>query len=255
MSSVCAFVLTRNRKALLGECVRALLAQTHPSTGDRARQRLDDGTRGAPARRGAARRPARALRAARGNTGRGRRLPRRAGAPRDRGPGGTGCGSWTTTPSRAPNALGDAPSPPPPQDDAASCSAVVHPGRGSTTSSTAAGWGAHHHRSRPRVYEPGAGAMGGRVRVVRGPAAAHTVAARCGRPADRPRFFNRLRRRRVLAALREHGHIRLVPESEILHKVPDRRRRRDDAAARVLLTAASPDLRPGPVAGVLAGPL
>ena len=30
MSSVCAFVLTRNRKALLVECLRALLSQTHP---------------------------------------------------------------------------------------------------------------------------------------------------------------------------------------------------------------------------------
>ena len=30
MTSVCAFVLTRNRKALLEECVRALLVQTHP---------------------------------------------------------------------------------------------------------------------------------------------------------------------------------------------------------------------------------
>jgi GT2 family glycosyltransferase len=30
MSSVCAFVLTRNRKVLLAECLRGLLAQTHP---------------------------------------------------------------------------------------------------------------------------------------------------------------------------------------------------------------------------------
>ncbi len=30
MSSVCAFVLTRNRKALLAECLHGLLAQTHP---------------------------------------------------------------------------------------------------------------------------------------------------------------------------------------------------------------------------------
>ena len=29
-ASVCAFVLTRNRKALLGECLRGLLGQTHP---------------------------------------------------------------------------------------------------------------------------------------------------------------------------------------------------------------------------------
>ena len=170
--SVCAFVLTRNRKELLAECVRALLAQTHPvdqvivldnastdGTEEHLRaegllddprvrfERREENTGGAGGYREGVRlgdrgRPRLAL-------AHGRR--RRAAPGRARAPA----------------------RPPPAQDpgDAGVCSAVVAPRRRRSTSSTAAAWGASSCRC-PRRLRAGP-ARGGRLRVVRRAAHAH----------------------------------------------------------------------------------
>ena len=180
MSVVCAFVLTRNRKELLVECVRALLAQTHPVdlviVLDNA---STDGTRGAPARGGPARRRARALRAPRGEHRRRRRLPRgRAAGDRGRPRLALADGRRRrAAPRRARDAARGGRAAATPR----SCAAVVHPD-GSIDLQHRCRMGRFITPLPETAYEPGRREEVD-VRVVR--RAAHADAAPRARPACR----------------------------------------------------------------------
>ncbi len=214
MTSVCAFVLTRNRKALLAECVRALLAQTHPVDEvivlDNA---SDDGTEEHLRAEGLLDDPRVRFERRDVNTG-------GAGGYREGVRLGIEAGRdwlWLMDDDAEPRhdaletllaAAADG--------DAAVCSAVVHPD-GSIDL---------QHRCRMGrfiVPLPESAYAGGRREEVQCASFVgllmRTSAAR-GAGLPIAEFFIGYDDAEYSLRLREHGRIRLVPESEILHKVP-----------------------------------
>lgn len=214
MSSVCAFVLTRNRKALLEECVRALLAQTHPvervivldnaSTDGteehlRASGLLDDERVGFERREE--------------NTGGagGYREGVRLGVEADRD------WLWLMDDDAEPredaleHLLAAAE-----DGDAAVCSAVVHPD-GSIDLQHRCRMGRFIVPLAPDAYAPGR-----REEVECASFVGLLMRTGAARAAGLPiaEFFIGYDDAEYSLRLREHGRIRLVPESEILHKVP-----------------------------------
>lgn len=214
MTSVCAFVLTRNRKALLAECVRALLAQTHPVEQvivlDNA---STDGTEEHLRECGLLDEPRVRFERRSENTGGagGYREGVRLGVEAAR--------DWLW--------LMDDDAEPRPDaleklvaaaaaDDAAVCPAVVHPD-GSIDL---------QHRCRMgRFIVPlpeSAYAPGRREEVECASFVGLLMRTDAARAAGLPiaEFFIGYDDAEYSLRLREHGRIRLVPESEILHKVP-----------------------------------
>jgi GT2 family glycosyltransferase len=214
LTSVCAFVLTRNRKALLAECVRALLAQTHPVDEvivlDNA---SDDGTEEHLRAEGLLDDPRVRFERRDVNTG-------GAGGYREGVRLGIEAGRdwlWLMDDDAEPRhdaletllaAAADG--------DAAVCSAVVHPD-GSIDL---------QHRCRMGrfiVPLPESAYAGGRREEVQCASFVgllmRTSAAR-GAGLPIAEFFIGYDDAEYSLRLREHGRIRLVPESEILHKVP-----------------------------------
>ena len=214
MSSVCAFVLTRNRRELLVECVHALLAQTHPvdlvivldnastdGTEEHLREHgLLDDERVRFERREE-------------NTGGagGYREGVRLGIEADRD------WLWLMDDDAEPRAdaletLLAAAEP----GDAAVCSAVVHPD-GSIDLQHRCRMGRFITPLPPEVYEPGR-----REEVECASFVGLLMRTGAARAAGLPiaEFFIGYDDAEYSLRLREHGRIRLVPESEILHKVP-----------------------------------
>jgi GT2 family glycosyltransferase len=214
VTSVCAFVLTRNRKALLEECVRALLAQTHPveqvivldnASTDGTEAHLRDAGLLDDERVRFERREV--------NTGGagGYREGVRLGIEADR--------DWLwlmdDDAEPRPDALERLLAAAEP-GDAAVCSAVVHPD-GSIDLQHRCRMGRFIVPLGEEAYAPGrreevqcASFVGLLMR---------TPAARAsGLPIAE--FFIGYDDAEYSLRLREHGRIRLVPESEILHKVP-----------------------------------
>ncbi|MDQ3739445.1 MAG: glycosyltransferase [Actinomycetota bacterium] len=213
-ASVCAFVLTRNRKALLEECVRGLLAQTHPVdlviVLDNA---STDGTEEHLRAAGLLDDPRVRFERREENTG-------GAGGYREGVRLGIEAGRdwlWLMDDDAEPRQdalellLGAAD-----EGDAAVCSAVVHPDGAIDL----------QHRCRmgrfivpldPEVY-----AAGRREEVECASFVGLLVRTSAARAAGLPiaEFFIGYDDAEYSLRLREHGRIRLVPESEILHKVP-----------------------------------
>lgn len=212
--TVCAFVLTRNRKVLLGECVRAVLAQRHPV--DRLivlDNASTDGTEAFLHEEGLLDDPRVRLERREVNTGGagGYREGLRLGIDEDR--------DWIwlmdddaePRPDALERLLAAAPA-----HAAAVCTSVLHPdGRVDV-----------QHRCRmgrfivplpEEVYEPGrrervtcASFVGLLVRT--------TAARRAGLPVAE--MFLGYDDAEYSLRLREHGDIVLVPEAQMLHKVP-----------------------------------
>jgi rhamnopyranosyl-N-acetylglucosaminyl-diphospho-decaprenol beta-1,3/1,4-galactofuranosyltransferase len=214
MTSVCAFVLTRNRKALLVECVRGLLAQTHPVEQvivlDNA---STDGTEEHLRAEGLLDEPRVRFERREENTG-------GAGGYREGVRLGVEAGRdwlWLMDDDAEPRhdaletLLGAAD-----EGDAAVCSAVVHPD-GSIDL---------QHRCRMARFivplAPDAYAAGRREEVECASFVGLLMRTPAARAAGLPiaEFFIGYDDAEYSLRLREHGRIRLVPESEILHKVP-----------------------------------
>ncbi|HEX8123165.1 MAG TPA: glycosyltransferase [Solirubrobacteraceae bacterium] len=214
MSSVCAFVLTRNRKALLAECVRALLAQTHPVDevivlDNASTDGTEEHLRGA----GLLDDPRVRFERREENTG-------GAGGYREGVRLGVQAGRdwvWLMDDDAEPreDALAELIAAANP-GDAAVCSAVVHPD-GSIDL---------QHRCRMgRFIVPlpeSAYAAGRREEVQCASFVGLLMRTGAARAAGLPiaEFFIGYDDAEYSLRLREHGRIRLVPESEILHKVP-----------------------------------
>jgi rhamnopyranosyl-N-acetylglucosaminyl-diphospho-decaprenol beta-1,3/1,4-galactofuranosyltransferase len=214
MTSICAFVLTRDRKALLAECVRALLAQTHPVEQvivlDNA---SSDGTEEHLRECGLLDDPRVRFERREENTGGagGYREGVRLGVEAERD------WLWLMDDDAEPRSdaleqlLSAAAA-----GDAAVCSAVVHPD-GSID---------RQHRCRMgRFIVPlpeSAYAPGRREEVECASFVGLLMRTDAARAAGLPiaEFFIGYDDAEYSLRLREHGRIRLVPESEILHKVP-----------------------------------
>ncbi len=214
MSSVCAFVLTRDRKELLAECVRALLAQTHPVDEvivlDNA---STDGTEEHLRGSGLLDDPRVRFERREVNTGGagGYREGVRLGIEAERD------WIWLMDDDAEPREdalatlLGAAE-----EGDAAVCSAVVHPDGDIDL----------QHRCRMgRFIVPlpaSAYAPGRREEVECASFVGLLMRTPAARASGLPiaEFFIGYDDAEYSLRLREHGRIRLVPESEILHKVP-----------------------------------
>ena len=214
MSSVCAFVLTRNRKALLEECVRALLAQTH-----RVEQVIvldnasTDGTEEHLRAAGLLDDPRVRFERREENTGGagGYREGVRLGVEADRD------WLWLMDDDAEPRedalekllaaAAGE---------DAAVCSSVVHPD-GSIDLQHRCRMGRFIVPLPADVYAPGR-----REEVECASFVGLLMRTGAARAAGLPiaEFFIGYDDAEYSLRLRRHGRIRLVPESEILHKVP-----------------------------------
>jgi GT2 family glycosyltransferase len=214
MTSVCAFVLTRNRKELLEECVRGLLAQTHPVDEvvvlDNA---STDGTEDHLRAAGLLDDPRVRFERREENTG-------GAGGYREGVRLGVEAGRdwvWLMDDDAEPrhDALATLLAAAEP-GDAAVCSAVVHPD-GSIDL---------QHRCRMGRFivplGPEAYAAGRREEVECASFVGLLMRTGAARAAGLPvaEFFIGYDDAEYSLRLREHGRIRLVPESEILHKVP-----------------------------------
>ena len=215
--SVCAFVLTRDRKELLVEGdPRAARADAPGGPRPRPRQRLQRRDRGAPARRGPARRPRVRFERREENTG---------------GAGGYDAGlrlaaetghDWIwlmdDDAEPRPDALERLLASPPAQDPATAgvCTSVVELD-GVDRPAAPLPPRALHHAARPEAYEPGryeavdcASFVGLMLRtdVVRAVGGVRTE------------FFIGYDDAEYSLRVWRHGAIRLVPEAEVLHKIP-----------------------------------
>ncbi len=217
MSTVCAFVLTRDRKQLLVECLRALLAQTHPVdlviVHDNA---SSDGTEELLRAEGLLSQPRIAYHRSEQNTGgaggyaEGVRLGVEAG--RD--------WLWLMDDDAEPrpDALERLLGAPPARDPrtVAVCTEVVHPD-GSVDPLHRCRMGRFIVPLPGEAHERGSYAAVGCASFV-GLLVRTDVAREVGLP--RAEFFIGYDDAEWSLRLRRHGDIRLVPESELVHKIP-----------------------------------
>lgn len=217
MTTVCAFVLTRNRKALLAECLRALLAQTWRIEAivvlDNA---STDGTEDHLRALGLLDEPRVRLERRTSNTGGagGYREGMRLGLEQD-------CDwLWLMDDDAEPraDALERLLAAPPACDPntAALCSAVVHPD-GTVDPQHRCELGRFIVPLDSRAYERGRYAPVDCASFV-GLLVRSSAAREAGLPMAE--FFIGYDDAEYCLRLRRHGEIRLVPESELVHKVP-----------------------------------